>query len=416
MIATKLTALAGIVLILLFIWILSENKKKFPFRIVIWGLALQFFLAIILFYFPIGITFFQIIGDGIKSFLLLGLSSTDELLGNIMNYKEYPIFGYQLALIILFTIVFFSSFISLLYHYGIMQKIVYSFAWIMEKTMRTSGIESLSGASNVFIGQCEAPLLIKHYLSSATRSEVFSIMVCGFATIAGGVMSVYIQMGISPTILLSSSIISVPGALLLSKILIPPSNNTKTLLDLKNTIINTGTNPLDSLAKGANEGMRLSLSIIAMLIAFISFVAVIDACLFNIHIFLLQYNISFFPASMKELLGYCFQPFAYFLSIPDNEIKIFGQLLGIKTSLNEFIAYNELSTLIKNNAISERTIKLASFALCGFANFSSIAMQIGGIGALVPDKRSEIASLGLKAMLIGGLTNILTTLIASLFL
>jgi len=416
MLIQKLISIFGIIFIILIVWLMSENKKQFPWRIVLWGIALQFTIGAIVLNFPAGVQFFKWFGDQVAIFLGYSNKAADFLFGNIIKPDFASTFGFQFAVVVSVTIIFFSSFVSILYHFGIMQRIVQGMAWVMMKTMGTSGIESLSGSANVFMGQTEAPLLIKHYIPSATRSEINSIMVCGFATIAGGVMAAFVQMGISATILITASLISVPGGLYLSKIAIPPQDGTKSAEDIKKINIPKAESALVALTNGASEGMRLAFNIMAMLIAFIALIAVIDAALGFASIQLAHIGINWFPSSLRELLGIIFQPFAYLVGIPANEAKIFGSLVGTKVSINEFIAYSDLSQLIREGAISERTAKLSAFALCGFANFSSIAIQIGGIGEMAPTRKSEIAQLGLRAMIIGALTNILTTIIASILI
>lgn len=416
MILQKLLSILGIVVVLLVVWLMSEDKKKFPFRIVIWGMILQFTLGFFVLYVPFGIQFFQWVGDQITVFLGYGSKSAEFLFGNMTLPAWSQTFGFQFAITVTVTIVFFSAFVNVLYHFGIMQKIVYGMAWIMQKTMGTSGIESLSGSANVFMGQTEAPLLIRHYLPSASRSELNAIMVCGFATIAGGVMAAYIQMGISATMLITASLISVPGGLYLSKIAVPPDEKVKSLKDLKEVDIPKTESALVAVTNGASDGLMLALNIMAMLIAFIAIIAVFDAGLKLVHDLCLNIGINWIPASLKELLGFVFQPFAYLAGIPAEEAKTFGSLIGSKVSINEFIAYLDLSTLIRNGQISERTAKIATFAICGFANFSSIAIQIGGIGSMAPGRKAEIAQLGVKAMIVGALTNLLTSIIASIII
>lgn len=415
MVVTKLISGLGIILIFLITYLLSENKRKFPIRIVLWGLVLQFAFAILVLYVPFGVSAFQWMGDRVAEFLDFSKKGAEFVFGNASKPEYQTTFGYQFAIIISSTIIFFSAFVSILYRYGIIQRIVYAMAWVMNKTMGTSGVESLSAASNVFLGQTEAPLLVRHYLHNATRSELFSIMCGGFATIAGGVMAAYIQMGISPVILITASLISAPGSLMLSKIVIEPKSSVKDIKEVKYIYVPETKNILDAITQGASDGMKLAINVVAMLIAFISLIAIADAGLQLIHIWLQPIGI-YFPKSLKEIFGYVFLPFAYLVGVPANEAQIFASLLGTKISINEFIAYADLAILIKNGSLSQRTIDLATFALCGFANLGSIAIQIGGIGALVPERRSEVVQLGFKAMIVGALTNLLTATIAGIIL
>jgi len=412
----KVFSLFGIILIILLVWLLSSDKKNFPFRIVIWGLIIQFTIGYLVLKFPIGVAFFSWLSEFVTNFLNYSLKSAEFLFGNFAKREFQTTFGFQFAIIVACTVIFFSAFVSILYHYGIMQRIVYSMAWLMNKTMGTSGVESLSASANIFLGQTEAPLLIRHYLNSASLSELNSIMTCGFATIAGGVMAAYISMGIEAKYLITASIISAPGGLILSKILIPPSGNSKSLKDIKNFEIPKQNNVLSAVSQGATDGLFLSLNILGMLIAFIALIAVLDGGLLFLDNWLSGFGITFLPSSLKELLGYIFMPFAYLVGVPSIDAQTFGSLVGTKIAINEFIAYSDLSLLINQKAITEKTAVLATFALCGFANFSSIAIQIGGIGSLAPDRKADLSKLGIKAMFIGALTNLLTTCIAGIIL
>jgi CNT family concentrative nucleoside transporter len=415
MIVERLLCILGIVVIFSLAWLLSENKRKFPVRVVVWGFAIQFSLAMLVLYIPFGVYSFRWIGDRIAEFLSFSQKGAEFVFGNLGKSEYKNVFGYQFAIIISATVIFFSAFVSVLYRYGIIQRVVYAMAWVMAKTMRTSGIESLSAASNVFLGQTEAPLLVRHYLNNATRSELFSIMCGGFATIAGGVMAAYIQMGISPVILITASLISAPGSLMLSKVVIEPKSSVQRIEEIKQIAIPETKSLLDAITRGAGDGMRLAINIVAMLIAFISLIAVVDAGLGLLHNWLAPVGI-YSPTSLKEIFGYLFVPFAYLVGIPPGEAQVFASLFGTKISINEFIAYADLANLIRSGAISQRTIDLSTFALCGFANLGSIAIQIGGLGALVPERRTEVVQLGFKAMLVGALTNLLTTAIAGIII
>ncbi len=409
-------ALVGVATIILLVWIFSNDKKNFPFRIVIWGLIIQFILGYFVLKFPIGIQLFSWLGQVITDFLNFSLKSAAFLFGNAANPQFQQTFGFQFAIIVACTVIFFSAFVSILYHFGVMQKIVYSMAWLMHKTMGTSGIESLSASANIFLGQTEAPLLIRHYLDSATRSELNSIMTCGFATIAGGVMAAYISMGIEAKYLITASIISAPGGLILSKILIPATEKGKSLTEIKDIEIPKQSNMLTAVSQGATDGVFLTLNILGMLIAFIAIIAVLDGGLGILDNWLTSVGFPYLPSSLKEFLGYIFMPFAFLVGVPAVDAQSFGSLIGTKISINEFLAYADLSEMIKSGLIQEKTAILATFALCGFANFSSIAIQIGGIGSLAPNRKDDISRLGIKAMFVGALTNLLTTCIAGLML
>lgn len=416
MVVQKIISFFGIFLLMALLWLISEDRKKFPFRIVIWGLILQFTLGFFILNVSWGVSIFEWLGRQISIFLNYSMKGASFLFGSIPDGDKQATFGFQFAIIVTSTIVFFSAFVSVLYHYGIMQKIVYGMAWIMQKTMKTSGVESLSAASNIFLGQTEAPLMVRYYLSEVSRSEMHTIMVGGFATIAGGVMAAYIQMGIPAEHLITASLISVPGGLMLSKIVVPPTTEGKTLKELQEVSTPKSDNVLVALTDGAGDGLKLALNIMAMLIAFVSIIALVDQIFIFLHNTFASMGWDGFPSSLKMFLGWLFSPFAYLVGIPSNEAHIFGSLLGTKVSINEFIAFADLGEMIRNGTISERTARLSAFAVCGFANFSSIAIQIGGLGALVPSKKSEIAQLGFKAMFVGAIVNILTATVAGIMI
>lgn len=406
----------GILLLFGIAYLISNNKRKFPLRIVLWGLGIQLVLALFVLKIPQGVTAFKWFGDKVSTFLGFAQEGSKFLFGNLINPGQFETFGFQFAIIVTATIIFFSSFVSVMYYYGIMQRVVYAMAWFMEKTMGTSGVESLSASANIFLGQTEAPLLIRHYLKDATMSEMNSIMTVGFATIAGSVLAAYVALGIDPTYLISACIISAPGGLILSKIAMPPEGKTMKLKDIKKAEIPRQDNLLTAITNGASDGLKLSLNIMAMLIAFISLIAVLDWLLGSTSLWLAGIGIENVPGSIREILGYIFMPFAYLVGIPAEEARVFGSLFGTKMAINEFIAFGDLSELIRSGAISQRTITISTFALCGFANFSSIAIQIGGLGSLVPERKSDIAKLGFKAMVIGSMTNLLTATIVSIFI
>ncbi|MCX6154317.1 MAG: NupC/NupG family nucleoside CNT transporter [Candidatus Kapabacteria bacterium] len=415
MIIQKLMTLSGIILIFTLVWLFSEDRKKFPWRIVFWGLIWQFSVAIFVLNVPAGVWFFHWLGERMTEFLNFSKKGSAFLFGNLGSSDGQSVFGFQFAIIVTSTVIFVSSFVAVLYHYRIMQKVVYAVAWVMAKTMGTSGAETLAASGHIFmLGQTESPLLIRHYLNKCSKSEINTIMVGGFATIAGGVMAAYIQMGIPASILIISSLISAPGSLMLSKILIPPTSDSLPISSLKNIDTPQSKNALEAVSHGASEGMKLSINIIAMLLAFLALIAVVDGGLGELHKWFASVGFIYFPNNLKEILGYAIYPFAWLLGLTGNDAYYFSTLVGTKIGINEFIAYLDASQLIKSGAISQRTAVLASYALCGFSNFSSIAIQIGGIGSLVPEKRSTLAQLGLKAMFIGALTNILTAFIASL--
>lgn len=404
----------GIIFILFLCWLLSENKRAFPWKMVLIGLSLQVLIALFIMKVPFGISLMASLGSAISGFLSLASNGAQMLFGNIANPSYTNTFGFQFAFTVLPVIIFFSSIMSVLYHIGFMQYIVRGMSWFMSKTLKTTGIESLSASANIFLGQTEAPLLIRPYLSTASKSELNTIMVGGFITIAGGVMAGYIQMGVSASDLITASLMSAPAGLMLSKIVIP-SSKSETILSETTPVLPETSTIVEAAANGAMDGLKLSAGIAAMLIAFVAIIAGINAGILNIHNALSQYAI-WFPHDLKELFGVMFTPIGFMIGVPIQDIDKFGALFGTKISLNEFLAYADLAEYIKQGNLMPKTVTMATFALCGFANFSSIAIQIGGIGALIPERKKDIAALGLKAMITGALGNLLTATLAGLLL
>jgi concentrative nucleoside transporter, CNT family len=408
-----LTSLFGVVVILAGCWLLSHNRMAISTRTVLWGLGIQFFLGIALLRFPPGVALFEYVGNGVQWVLSFARVGAGFLFGNLASSQLEPVIGFQFALTIVSIIVFFSGLFTVLYHYGVVQKIVGCFAWILQRTMQTSAVESVSAAANVFLGQTEAPLLIKSYLPAVRPSELFAIMVGGFATIAGSTMGVYVAMGISPNLLMIASIMAAPGGLMLSKIIYPD------VAHGQQTVSHTPRdtqNGIDALAKGALDGIQLAINVIAVLIAFKCCIALIDASMEIAANYAVDAGFTWVPHSLSELVGYAFLPFAWLMGIPNHELTHAAQLLGVKVTQTEFIAYEQLAALSKTQALSQRTYTLCAIALCGFANVLSIGIQIGGIGMLIPARRAEVAAFGIKAMLVGAITSILSACIAGVIL
>lgn len=335
-----------------------------------------------------------------------------------ISLAQFRDLGIIFAIHILPTIIFFASLMSVLYHLGIMQKLVQFMALIMAKSMGTSGAESLSAASNIFVGQTEAPLVIRPYVSDMTMSELMAIMTGGFATIAGGVMAAYVRFGVDAGHLMAASVMSAPAALVIAKIVFPETSEPKTMGSVKLFVEKRTANIVDAAATGAADGLKLAVNIGAMLMAFISLIALINYGLG--HIDELINFISFgafnfdWNLSLKMIFGHLFAPLAFFMGVEWKDLLIFGNLLGTKVSINELVAYLELTSV--KEILSPRSYTIATYALCGFANFSSIAIQIGGIGEIAPNRRSDLAKLGLKAMIAGALASWLTATIAGILL
>ncbi len=384
-------------------YLLSNNKKEIKFKPVLGGIILQFVFALLILKTTTGKEVFQHIEIYVSKLMEFSIKGASFVFGKLANQKNKDI-GFIFAFQVLPTVIFFSSIMSILYHLKIMQKVVKGMAWVMQKTMKISGAESMAVAANSFIGQTEAPLVIAPYIKDMTVSELATLMVGGFATIAGSVLIAYVSFGVSAGHLVAASIMSAPAAVVIAKIIYPEIEQPKTL-DLKQVDIPIATsNIIEAASEGATTGMKLALNIAAMLIAFIALIALADAVL------------GVFGLSLKVVLGYIFYPFAVAMGVPLEDCTKFGYLLGTKVSINEFVAYLELGKMINSNTLSQRSITLATYALCGFANFSSIAIQIGGIGGLAPERKKDLAKIGLKTMIGGALASWITACIAGILI
>ncbi len=411
----RFLSLLGVPILVSLSWlVLSTDRRHFPWRVVLWGIGLQMSLAVIILWTPWGRAAFDWLGRIVTLFLGFSKEGSEFLFGNIVKDKYRETFGSQFAFAILPTIIFVGSAMSIGYHLGIMQRIVRAMAWVMTKTMGTSGAESLSCATNIFVGQTEAPLIVRPFLATLTRSELMAVMAGGFATIAGGVMAGFILIGIPANHLLAASVMSAPAALVFAKIAVPERDKPLTAGRVQMPEIPKASNVIDAAAAGARDGLKLAVNVGAMLLAFIALIALVNALLGWISGKFFDMGFMYFPASLREIFSVIFSPIAFVVGVPWKEAQDFGYLIGTQISVNEFVAYIELSKMIHSGVLSERTITLATYALCGFCNFSSIAIQIGGISALAPERRSELAKFGLRAMFCGSLACLQTATIAGM--
>ena len=404
----NLIGILGLFVLLGIAFIMSNNKQKINKKLVLMGLSLQLIFALFILKSPIG----KMVFSGIDKSVTKLISFADAG-GDFLFRSFIPDVGFHPALInfafrALPTIIFFSGLLSVLYYFGIIQFCIKWIAKLMQKTMGTSGSETLSVSGNIFVGQTEAPLLVKPFINNMTKSELFTVMTGGFSTAAGGVLALYVMWlndinGIAGH-LLAASVMSAPAALVISKIMYPEVENSDTMGDLKIVIEDDSANALDALGRGASDGLKLAANVAAMLIAFVSFIAMFD------------YLISFSGTSLENILGLIFKPLAWTMGVPWNEAEIMGSLMGKKLALTELIAYGDLRDLIQNNQISDRTALIASYALCGFANFGSIGIQLGGIGSLAPNRRKDLAKIAFKAMIGGALASWMTACIAGILI
>ncbi len=410
----KLAGFFGLFIFIGISYLLSRNRKAIKWKPVIVGCLLQCAIALLILKTPVGKLifeqareFFQAIMDyaRVGASFVFGPLVKENITGKAFGPEHVFIFGFQVSAVIIFI----SSLSAILYHWGIMQRIVYVFAKIMHKLMGTSGSESLAAAGNVFMGQTEAPLLVLPYLNRMTKSEIMSLMTGGMATVAGSVLAAYVSFGIDAGHLLAASVMSAPACLAIAKILVPEKDVSETKDDVPKTTETMDANVLDAACRGASEGLKLALNVMAMLIAFIAIIALVNGGLGWLSSFFIDT-----PLTLEKIFGFLFAPFAFFLGIPLHDCLETGTLLGIKTVLNEFVAYIQLAQL--KGTIEPRSYIIMTYALCGFANFSSIAIQIGGIGALVPKRRTDLAKLGLLAMIGGTLAAFMTACIAGILL
>ena len=403
----RLIGIAGILVLLSIALAMSNNRKAISWQLVTWGLGIQLLFAIIILKTPVGVPFFGAIDIGIKNLLSFSDAGSDFLFKSFRyGVVEDPLMNF--AFRILPTLIFFSSLIAVLYHLGIMQFVVKWIARVMQKSMGTSGSETLCVSGNIFVGQTEAPLLVRPFILKMTKSELMAVMVGGFATVAGGVMAMYVSMlGNIPGIaghLLAASIMSAPAALVIAKIIYPETEVSDTFGDLKIALDKKDDNIMEALSRGATNGMKLAANVAAMLVAFVAIIAMVNAILGLIDL------------SLQQILGWIFSPLAWVMGVPWNEAGIIGSLMGEKLVLTELIAFGDLSELMTTNSISDRSAIIASYALCGFANFASVGIQLGGIGGIAPERRKDLAKLGLKAMFGGALASWLTATIAGLLI
>lgn len=395
-------------------WVFSADRRAISWRLVGMGLALQLSFALIVHVLPIGKDLFQILQNGVSKLLEFTFVGSRFLFGDLME-PGGPV-GFVFAFRVLPTIVFFSALMGVLYHLGIMQRLVLGMARLMHRTMGVSGAESLSVAANVFVGQTEAPLVVRPYVPGMTRSELMVLMTGGMATIAGGVLAGYISFGIDAGHLLAASVMSAPAALVAAKILIPESEKSATAGEVKMHSQKTSVNVVDAAADGATQGLSLALNVGAMLLAFLALVAVIDGGLGVVAGWIGRLGWTSFPSSLQEVFGIILWPIAWCLGAPASEAAALAALIGEKLTLTEFVAYAHLGEMHAAGEISDRTAMLGTYALCGFANFGSIGIQIGGIGALAESRRHDLAKLSLRAMLGGALASAMTAAVAGIFL
>ena len=398
----------GIFTLLMIAYAMSNNRKEINYKLVAWGLSIQIIFALLILKSPFGKPLFRYLDEIIKKVISFSDAGSDFLFKSFIPDVGFHVGLVNFAFRALPTIIFFSGLMAVMYHFGVIQFIVKWIAKMMQRTMGTSGSETLSISANIFVGQTEAPLMVKPFIANMTKSELSAVMTGGFATAAGGVLALYVMwLSDIPGIaghLLAASVMSAPAALVIAKIMYPETEESETMGDLKIDVEKTDANALDALGRGATDGLKLAANVAAMLIAFVSIVA-----MFN-HL------LSFADTSLQEIMGLFFKPLAWTMGVPWSEAQIMGTLMGEKLALTELIAYDNLRTYLLNGEISNRTAIIASYALCGFANFGSIGIQIGGLSSIAPNRRKDLAILAFKAMIGGALASWITACIAGLLL
>ena len=424
----RLISVLGLFVMVGIAWILSTNRRAITWRPVIWGIALQLAFGVVVLSPALSEFFFVVVDGGVKQLLSFAEAGADFVFQSVQPHQVLDGDGNPqfyvgtisppvktFAFWILPTIVFFSSIMAVLYHLGIMQRLVWVIALLMQKTMGTSGAESLSAAANIFVGQTEAPLVVAPFIDKMTKSELHAVMTGGFATVAGGVMAAYVSFlsdipGIAGH-LVTASIMSAPAALAISKVMVPETEVSQTAGGVHFSIERIDRNAIEAAARGASEGMRLAINVAAMLVAFVGIVAMLD---WGLGLLVLFGE----PLSMARMLGWGFAPLAFLMGVPWAEAPLVGTLLGEKIVLTEFLAYIHLGEMMAGDTpqLSDRSAIIASYALCGFANFASIGIQLGGIGGIAPKRMGDLAELGIRAMIGGSLAAFMTATVAGMFL
>jgi concentrative nucleoside transporter, CNT family len=410
----RLTGILGLLSMVGLAYLFSTDRKAIRARTVAWGLALQIIFAFLVLRVEFGRRVFAWLGDVITRFLGYSYAGSTFLFGDLGKPGQ-PVY---IAFKVLPTIIFVAAFFAILYHYGIMQFIIRQMARVMMKFMGTSGAESLNVAASIFLGCTEAPLTIRPFLPRLTRSEMMTIMTSGMAHISGAVMAAYIAFGIEAKHLLAAVIMTAPGTLLISKMLVPETESPVTAGRVEMTDEEMGEykseNLLGAVAKGTTDGLYLTLNVAAMLISFLALIALADGIMGGVHNGIARLGWSGFPSSFEQIFGVLFAPVAWVIGIPGHDVSAIGSLLGTRMILNEFVAFSRLAEI--RASLDPRSYTIATYALCGFANLGNIGIEIGGIGSLAPNKRGELARLGIRAMLAGTMANLMSASIAGMLL
>src|SRR6266853_1077643 len=408
----RFTGILGMVVILALAYAFSTDRKAIKLKTILWGLGLQLLLGVFVLRSTTGSAVFAFLGNGANKLLSYSYVGSAFVFGDIGQPKEIAKLGFSFAFQVLPTIIFIAAFFAVLYHIGVMQIIIRAAAWVMTRVMGASGAESLNVAASIFMGQTEAPLTIRPFLPTLTKSELMVVMTSGMAHISGGMMAGYIQVGgANAKDLLTAVIMTAPGTLLMAKMLVPETEQPLTAGRVEMPQMERESNILGAIARGTSDGLHLALNVGAMLITVLALLALLHALMGGIHNWP---HMAWFPQNLQTIFGWIFSPVAWLIGIPWHDAPQIGNLLGTRTVLNEIVAFSQLGPL--KATLDPRSFTIATFALCGFADFSSIGIQIGGIGALAPNRRNDLAKLGLRAMFAGTLANFMTATIAGFLL
>ena len=407
----RFTGILGLVTMLGLAYAFSTNRRAIRLKTVIWGLGLQVAFAIFVLKIEVGRTLFQKAGDVVTRLLGYAFVGSQFVFGDLGKQGSH--LGFYFAFQVLPTVIFICALFAVLYYLGVMQLVIKAAAWLMIRLMGVSGAESLNVAASIFMGQTEAPQTIRPFLPDLTYSELMTVMTSGMAHVSGSIMAAYIAFGIEPKHLLSAVIMTAPGTLVMAKMLVPETEVPKTagrvVMSEEEVELEKNENLLGAIARGTTDGLHMALNIAAMLISFLALIALLDGIMGGIHA-----HIAWFPSSLEAILGALFAPIAWVIGVPWHDCRLIGDLLGVRMVLNELVAFSMLGP--QKAVLDPRSFTIATFALCGFANFSSIGIQMGGIGALAPNKRGDLARLGIRAMLAGTMANLMSASIAGMLL
>lgn len=406
------TGILGLLTMLSLAYLFSTNRSAIRLKTVLWGLGLQISLAFLVLQWTFGQNLFVHAGDAINKLLAYAFVGSEFLFGELG--KQHSSLGLIFAFQVLPEIIFIAALFALLYYLGVMQVCIRAMAWAMQRVMGASGAECLNVAASIFMGQTEAPLTIRPFLPDLTQSELMTIMTSGMAHVSGGIMAAYIAFGVEARHLLTAVIMTAPGTLLISKMLVPETEKPRTMGTVHMEDVERDQNFLAAIARGTIDGLGLAVNVGAMLVSFLALIALTNGLMGGIHNWLGGHGIMWFPTTLQQIFGWVFAPVAFVIGVPWHDCVTIGNLLGTRMVLNELVAFSFLGPM--KGTLDPRSFTIATFALCGFANFSSIGMQIGGIGALAPNKKAQLAKFGIRAMLAGTMANLMSASIVGIFL